>query len=286
MRILILGGSGLLGSTLVRFLLKYNKIEIHATYRAPFQAETVDKGAIRHFADASDIQGFEKLIKKIKPDVIVNCIGHVKQRIGADKVVEVTHINSIFPHILSEICAGQSARLIHFSTDCVFSGNDGSYTEQSPYDAQDVYGLSKALGEVKDQPHVLTLRTSIIGHAPTGTSSLMDWFLSSEGAIRGYQRMIFSGLPANEIARVILLHILPDNSIHGLYNLAASPISKFDLLVLAADIYEKSIEISPDTDVQIDRSLIGTKFSEKTKYTADSWPNLIRSMRDFYRSTI
>ena len=134
------------------------------------------------------------------------------------------------------------ARLIHFSTDCVFSGKKGSYLENDVPDAMDLYGRTKLLGEV-DYPHAITLRTSLIGHELNGTRSLVNWFLAQEGSVRGYTKAIFSGLPAVEIARVIEKYVLPHPELHGVYHLSADPISKHDLLSIVKDVYSKQVEI-------------------------------------------
>jgi dTDP-4-dehydrorhamnose reductase len=154
------------------------------------------------------------------------------------------------------------------------------YTEADASDAKDLYGRSKYLGEV-DYPHAITLRTSIIGHELDGVRSLIGWFLAQEGSVKGFKRAIFSGLPTVEIARVIRDHVIPQPELHGLYHVSAEPISKFDLLTLVAQTYRKTIDISADDQLVIDRSLDSTRFRQVTGFAPKPWPEQIRSMRDF-----
>jgi len=189
-------------------------------------------------------------------------------------------INTLFPHRLARLCETVEARLIHISTDCVFNGQKGGYTEEDPTDAQDLYGLSKYLGEV-NYPHSVTLRTSIIGHELRSANGLIGWFLEQEGECRGFTRAIFSGLPTVVLARVVRDLVIPDAKLHGLYHVAAEPISKFDLLQLVADVYDKSIEIIPDDTLVIDRSLAADRFHEATAYVPPQWPELVSIMHSY-----
>ena len=154
------------------------------------------------------------------------------------------------------------------------------YTEGDASDAKDLYGRSKYLGEV-DYPHAITLRTSIIGYELDGERSLIGWFLAQEGSVKGYKRAIFSGLPTVEIARVIRDHVIPHPELQGVYHVSAEPINKFDLLTLVAQTHRKTIDISTDDQLVIDRSLDSTRFRHATGFAPKVWPELIRSMRDF-----
>ena len=169
--------------------------------------------------------------------------------------------------------------MIHVSTDCVFSGDRGGYTESDPPDAQDLYGRSKLLGEV-DLPNAITLRTSIIGHEldEVNSHSLIGWFLNQKGTVNGFRRAVFSGLPTVELARVIRDHVLVQPALHGLYHVAAEPINKFDLLQLVAGVYGKTISLQPCDDPVIDRSLDASRFRDATGYSAPSWPELVARM--------
>jgi dTDP-4-dehydrorhamnose reductase len=178
------------------------------------------------------------------------------------------------------LATASKSKVIHISTDCVFSGANGFYSENDVPDALDLYGISKLHGEI-DYLNTLTIRTSIIGHELSSNLSLVDWFLAQEGAVKGYKNAIFSGLPNIEIARVILDYVIPKSNLSGLIHLSANPISKYDLLMLISEQYRKSITIIPDFELVIDRSLNSDKFRNITGYIPPNWPDLIRSMHDF-----
>lgn len=215
-----------------------------------------------------------------KPDVIINCIGLVKQLLEAGNPLSAIPINSLLPHRLAHLSKLCNARLVHISTDCVFSGSKGMYTELDVSDARDLYGRSKFLGEV-DYPNAITLRTSIIGHELEGTCSLINWFLSQEGIVKGFKNAVFSGLPSIELARIIRDIVIPRPELHGLYHVSAEPINKFDLLSLVADVYGKKIEILPDEHLVINRSLDSTRFRQATGLHSMPWVDLIKSMYQF-----
>jgi dTDP-4-dehydrorhamnose reductase len=283
LKVLVCGVTGMLGNAVFRVLSRSKEVETFGTQRqkslhplfAPHDADKILMG-IEAAPDP-----FSTVLSEIKPDVVINCIGVVKQLTDAKNPLKILPLNSLFPHHLAGLCATSNARLIHISTDCVFSGSKGNYSEGDTPDARDLYGLSKFLGEV-DAPNCITLRTSIVGHElGTQKHGLIDWFLSSEGQVKGFKKAIFSGLPTNELARVILKHVIPNPALSGLYQVAAAPIAKYDLLKIVAEVYSKKIEIVPDNDFAIDRSLNGSKFSRATGYVAPPWPDLIRDMRDF-----
>jgi dTDP-4-dehydrorhamnose reductase len=186
----------------------------------------------------------------------------------------------LLPHRLAGLCELVGARLVHMSTDCVFSGKKGDYHESDPSDAEDLYGKSKFLGEVV-YPHAITLRTSIIGHELQGARSLIDWFLSQERQCKGYTKAIYSGMPTVVLAQLVRDVIIPQTDLTGLYHVAAKPISKFDLLRLVADVYGKTIEIIPDDKLVIDRSLNAERFRDATGYVAPGWPKLIELMHTY-----
>jgi dTDP-4-dehydrorhamnose reductase len=187
----------------------------------------------------------------------------------------------MLPHRLEKICALAGARLIHVSTDCVFSGRKGGYLETDLSDAEDLYGKSKFIGELHDLTHAITLRTSIIGHELNSNNALVDWFLSQEGEVKGYTKAIFTGLPTVELARVMKDFVLPHPELHGLYHVSAKPIDKFSLLTLVAEIYGKQIGIRQDEKVRIDRSLNSTRFTQATGYVAPAWPDLVKMMHQY-----
>ena len=216
----------------------------------------------------------------MRPDVVVNCVGLVKQLADANDPLQAVPINTLLPHRLAALCLATGARLVHISTDCVFSGAKGNYLETDFPDAYDLYGRSKLLGEV-DYPHAITLRTSIIGHELSGHRSLVNWFLAQQGAVKGFTRAIFSGLPTVELATVVRDFVLPLKELHGLYHVSAKAINKFDLLQLLAKAYGKNIEIIPSANLVIDRSLNSSRFKDATGYLSGEWSTLVQRMCKF-----
>jgi dTDP-4-dehydrorhamnose reductase len=230
--------------------------------------------------DVENLDSLTGLFAKSRPDVVINCIGLVKQLAAADDPLVVIPVNVLLPHRLARLCEVAGARLVHISTDCVFSGVKGMYTEADVSDAKDLYGRSKYIGEV-DYPHAITLRTSIIGHELSGSQSLVGWFLAQQEAVRGFRRAIFSGLPTVELALVIRDYVIPRPELHGLYHVSAKAINKYELLRLVANAYGKSVEIHPDDQLVIDRSLDSTLFRQATDYHPKEWSELIQLMHDF-----
>ena len=182
------------------------------------------------------------------------------------------------------ICRSAGARMIHISTDCVFDGKKGNYTETDTSTADDLYGRSKFLGEVAYPPHCLTLRTSIIGHELKGKFGLIEWFLAQKGKVNGFTHAIYSGIPTVELAHIITDYILPNKDMNGVYHVSSDPISKYDLLKLVAKRYAKQIKIEPYNNFYQDRSLDSSAFRRIAGYTPPSWPELIDSMYQHYIS--
>lgn len=283
MNILILGVSGMLGSTVYRLFSRDSSHVVWGTERGELAQRSirdVDTGRIISGVDISDWSRLVACIDNIRPDVIVNCIGVVKQLAGAQDPLVVVPINTLLPHRLHRLCTERDCRLIHISTDCVFLGNRGGYSEADVPDARDLYGLSKYMGEVS-KPNAITLRTSIIGHELASSHSLVCWFLSQEDRVQGYARAVFSGLPTIELARVIKDVVLPRPNLHGLYHVSAEAINKYDLLQLIATQYKKAIDIDRNEDFVIDRSLDSSQFRSQTGYIAPAWPELIARMYQF-----
>ena len=284
MKILVLGISGMLGNVIFRYLSRNSNFEIYGTVRTKKTLPFLTKKQLDKVFFDFDVEHqdkLEELFCKIKPDVVINCVGVIKQLDSSSDPLVVIPINSLLPHRLARLCSFVNARLIHISTDCVFSGKDGRYKENDFADADDLYGRSKFLGEVKAVGSI-TLRTSIIGHEVGTNHSLIDWFLSQSHQIKGYKNAIFSGLPTIEVAKVIEKYVIPNAEMSGLYHLAVNPISKYELLKLVAMVYKKKdVEIIADESFCIDRSLNAEKFCDKTGYTAPSWTELINEMYEF-----
>ena len=270
----------MLGSSIYRFLNDKTDWLIYGTVRSEelikeFPSE-ISENLIPN-CDAGDSGRIEEAITEINPDIVINCIGVIKQIPDDDSYEKMNEINGVLPHKLSKISADISARLIHISTDCVFSGDKGNYTELDTPDAKDVYGKSKLLGEVTEK-HCITLRTSIIGHEINSKNSLVEWFLSQNDSCKGYTNAIFSGFPTIIFAELIANIIIPMKELHGVYHVASEAISKFDLLKLISDIYGKKIELIPDGELVIDRSLSADRFQKITGYVAPKWPTMIEAM--------
>ena len=283
MKVLVLGASGMLGSSILRFFAQSHECNCFGSVRSSgafrFLPEKIHPNIING-VDVENIDSLVSVFSKVQPNVVINCIGLVKQLAEADDPLAVIPINSLLPHRLARLCEVAGSRFVHISTDCVFSGSKGMYTELDTSDAYDLYGRSKYLGEV-DYPNAITLRTSIIGHELDGARSLLGWFLEQEGSVKGFKRAIFSGLPTVEIARIIRDYVIPHPELHGTYHVSAGPINKYDLLQLVAHVYGKTIDIIPDENFAIDRSLDSTQFRELTGYTPPNWPNLVRTMYQF-----
>ena len=284
-RVLVLGATGMLGNAVFRLFGQSPSYHVFGTARSGSVLRLLPEHLHLQVTTGVDAANFDQLtglFAKVKPDIVINCVGLIKQLAESDDPLEAIPINSLLPHRLAQLCQVAGARLVHVSTDCVFSGDKGMYVESDSADCRDLYGRSKYLGEV-DYPHAITLRTSIIGHELNSTRSLVGWFLSQTGCVTGFNRAIFSGLPTVEIARIIRDYVIPHPELHGLYHVSAEPISKFKLLTLIAEEYDKKIEIKSDDKLMIDRSLNSTRFQLATGFKPKSWPKLIKVMREFER---
>ncbi len=281
MKVLVLGVTGMLGNAVFRVFEADSRFEVWGTLRS--------SAALHHFAPSSharlrtgvdvlDQDALVNVFAQVRPDVVINCVGLIKQLADAKDPLTALPINAMLPHRLARLCELAGSRLIHVSTDCVFSGSKGDYLETDLSDADDLYGKSKYIGELRDSPHTVTLRTSIIGHELNSSYALVDWFLSQEGSVKGFSRAIFSGLPTVELARVMKDFVIPNPQLSGLYHVAAEPIAKLDLLRLVAAQYAKQIVIRADDALVIDRSLNGSRFRQATRYVAAPWPVLIGTM--------
>lgn len=282
MRILVLGASGMLGNAMLRVMSEREGWVVYGTVRSPNAAlqAMAPSAQLLHGVYADQPDSLMGAFRLSRPQIVINCVGLVKQLAGAEDPVEAIPINSLLPHRLARLCELAQARLVHISTDCVFSGRKGDYSEEDFPDAQDLYGRSKLIGEV-DYHHAITLRTSIIGHELRGDHSLVGWFLSQQGDVKGYTKAIFSGLPTYELARVVRDFVIPNPTLHGLYHVAAEPISKYDLLHLVNRAYGKALHIDADDKVKINRSLNPLRFKEATGYVASAWTDLVAQMCKF-----
>jgi dTDP-4-dehydrorhamnose reductase len=283
MRILILGADGMLGHKMVTVLER--DYEVHVTLRDKFITESfwaynnIKTSRLSEKVDVADISNLTAVIKMVEPKAIINCTGIIKQKAESKSAIPSIKINSLFPHQLADYCASYGIRLIHFSTDCVFSGIKGNYSEIDIPDPTDLYGRSKLLGEL-NYPGCLTLRTSIIGWELKNRASLLEWFASQRGkTIKGFNKAIYSGVSTSVLANLTgnLLSMFPDLS--GIYHVSSNLITKYDLLVKLRDkLGWSDIAIEPDDSVIIDRSLNSACFNEVTGWQAPSWDEMINDL--------
>lgn len=279
MKILVLGASGMIGHTMFRVLATAYR-RVWGTIRNPADRTYFSDSFSEQLLLVDDLARpdvLTQLFEQIKPEVVINCVGLTKHRRESNNSQLSIAINSLLPHRLSDCCAAADARLIHVSTDCVFSGLKGNYSERDVPDALDIYGKSKYLGEVS-YPHTVTLRTSTIGHELHSTHGLLEWFLCQHGHCKGFSRAIFSGLPTIVFSQVVRDFVLSRRELTGLYHVSATPINKLELLRLIAKLYGKKIDLIPDDSFVIDRSLNGSRFSYETGYVAPDWEEMISLM--------
>jgi len=285
MRILILGGNGMLGHKLFQVLGVGH--EVFASFRNPLGLESLapvyhDVAADNLICgvDASVPESVGETIESIRPEVVINCIGIIKQVSAANDSIQSITVNALFPHQLAQCCRSVNARLIHFSTDCVFSGRKGSYVEEDLCDTDTLYGRSKLLGEL-EEPGALTLRTSFIGRDFFKQVGLLEWFLSNHGGrVSGYRRVIYSGLTSLALARLVadLIRDLP--ALSGVYHVASEPISKYELLVRLARALELEIVVDPCDDPVCDRSLDANRFLTATGCRIPDWDTMIKDLAE------
>jgi len=280
-KILVLGATGMLGNAVFRVLSEDSRLQVFGTVRRKearcfFISELASRLIVLKNIECQD--ELDELFISLCPEIVINCIAERKPT--TSDVIKSIKIYSLLPHRLGHMCRLHGARLIQISSDGVFSGSRGGYTEDDFPDANDLYGVSKQLGEVRD-PHAITLRTSIFGHELQTRTGLLEWFLSQKGQCRCYTRSIFSGFPTVVFAAVIRDFILPRPDLFGVYHVATKPISKHDLLLLVLQKYKKSLKIVPDDKNVIDRSLSAEKFNSATGYSPPDWTKLINTMYSY-----
>jgi dTDP-4-dehydrorhamnose reductase len=285
MRILILGGSGMVGHRLWVNLSKEH--ETWVTVRgssSPFPEISMlpQRSFVRPNVDAQSFDEVTRALASIQPELVINCIGLVKQNVilAKDPLLSI-QINALLPHRISMICRVAGIRMIHISTDCVFSGRKGHYTEDDQSDAEDLYGRTKFLGEVQ-YPHTITLRTSVIGREFKSHLGLIEWFLSQKenSSIKGFQKAIFTGVTTDEISRIIMNTVIPNPKLSGLYHVSSDAISKYEILRLTKEAFGKKLTIIPDDSFVCDRSLDSSRFRQITGYKPPSWSEMISELAD------
>lgn len=277
MKILIFGGDGMLGHRLLRqFSSRHEtrvtlrrKLSDYARFGLFNSDNSFDEADVRNSGRVAGI------ISDFKPGAVINAAGIVKQRPEAHEAGISTEVNALFPHRLAQLCRASAARLVHLSTDCVFSGEKGNYAESDRPDPLDLYGRTKLQGEV-DAPGVITLRTSLIGRELDRKTGLVEWFLAQKGkTIKGYRRAVFSGFTTAELSRVIDMLVVRHPEAHGLYHASSAPISKLDLLAGLDRRLNHGVNIVPDDSVVCDRSLDSTRFRKAFGYSPPAWDSML-----------
>ena len=280
MRVIVLGAGGMLGHKLLQRLRCV--CDVAGTIRSG-AADAELEGVLRDVklypnVDVWRLQSIDEAIDDWRADVVVNCVGIIKQIKTASAPVESIAVNALFPHQLAQLTAAHTSRLIHISTDCVFSGARGNYTEDDPPDPIDLYGRTKWLGEVV-APRALTLRTSIIGQELRGHYGLIDWFLTQRGGrAKGYANARYSGLTTLVFANVVSDIIRSHPDLHGLWHVSGDPTNKFDLLQIVNRVYGLGVDLVRENGFVCDRSLDSTRFRQHTGWRPPSWDDMIVGM--------
>ncbi|OCW57015.1 dTDP-4-dehydrorhamnose reductase family protein [Hoeflea olei] len=279
MRILVLGGDGMLGHQVLKQLSPRHQVAVTLRQdKQTYQACGLFDDTNAFFGiDVRSIDRVSEVMAQFRPDAVVNCVGIVKQRPAAMQSILSLEINALLPHRLAVLCRLSGARLVHMSTDCVFSGRKGNYLETDVPDAEDLYGRSKLLGEVADEGCV-TLRTSIIGRELSRKTGLLEWALAQRGPVKGYQKAIFSGFTTLEMARIIEMVLQDTTGAHGVFQVSSDPIDKHALLLLIREHLHPAIDVVADSEVRIDRSLDSTRFRKTFGYTPPSWGDMIAEL--------
>ena len=283
MRVLIFGANGMLGHKLYQTL--QGDFEVYGTVRSDFEPLRkfgfFNEEAIIPDINVLDHQAVRQTVERLRPDCVINAVGVIKQVMAVGDPVATLAINSIFPRRLADLASEMGFRLLTISTDCVFDGKRGNYSETDVPDATDLYGISKLLGEAARSSRVLTLRTSLVGRELQGRNSIIEWFLANRGGtVEGYTTAIYSGFPTIVLAEIIADLIANRPDLSGVYHVSSEPISKYDLLKLVNEAFNAGVTIEPSEDVVIDRSLDSSKFRSEVGFEPQSWPEMIEAMAD------
>jgi dTDP-4-dehydrorhamnose reductase len=283
MKILVLGGTGMIGHRMWATLNLLGH-DVYATCRSSQINDFLEipgiclESSILNL-NVLDYSKLETVISELKPEIILNCVGIVKQLEESKNELLTIELNSLFPHKLAELCKKYNSRMIQFSTDCVFSGSKGNYKESDPLDVDDLYGRSKILGEIHNEEHVLTIRTSTIGREINPHGGLVEWFISQNGKkIKGFSNAIYSGLPTYTLATYINDFILSNKELNGVYHISSEPINKYSLLTRVKEILNLDVNIIEDKQFVMKRSLNSSKFCEKTNANSPSWDLILKDL--------
>lgn len=281
-KVLVMGGAGMLGHKLWQCLK--NDFDAYVTLRRPLEkhpfSQLFDSKKTFSGVDVTCFESVEKVFQKVQPDVVVNCVGIIKQLKEAKNAFVSIQINALLPHQLARLCSTTGARLIHMSTDCIFNGKkeNGNYKEDDPSDAEDIYGKTKFLGEVSE-PHCLTVRSSIIGRELEGHYGLVDWFLSQTGkTVRGFTKAMYTGFTTQSMAGIMASMIKDFPKMSGVYQIASSPINKYELLQKLKKVFNLKITIEPFDDFYCNRALDGSRFLKETCLSLPTWDKMIADL--------
>lgn len=287
MKILVIGAGGMIGHKMFQVLKEHG----HQTYGTIRQAITqyekfnlFKKDELFDGVDVLDHPKIVQILDDVKPDVILNCVGITLRKPEIKDFEYCKKINTEFPRFLESWAETNKSYLIHFSTDCVFSGKDGPYTEESPTSAEDVYGRTKAEGEVTG-PNSLTLRGSMIGRELYGKTELLEWAISQKTKqVKGFSKAIYSGVTTNVMAELVVKLIAMPKKITGLYQVSSEPISKLDLLKLIDKYFELNMAISEDSSYATSKVLISDKLKKTTGFNCPSWPEMVDGLtKDLFK---
>jgi dTDP-4-dehydrorhamnose reductase len=279
MRILILGGDGMLGHQLFKSLRPRHDVRVTLRHDIKDYASygLFDHGNSYGGIDLKSFLKLYRIMTDFRPQALINAVGIVKKHPLAEESIPSININALMPHCLADLCRVCDSRLVHFSTDCVFSGEKGNYREDDPSDAKDLYGRTKFLGEVHED-NSLTLRTSVIGKELSRKNGLFEWFLAQEGPVKGYRKALDSGFTCMEMARIVEKMLVEHPLAHGLYQVSSDPINNCELLQLMREKLGKSIEIIPDDSFACDRSLDSERFRREFGYFPPTWETMIEEL--------
>ncbi len=280
MRILVFGGNGMLGHKLVQILRENFDVwaTIHGNYSAVERYGIFDSDRTIGSVDVTDLGSVRKAIETARPDVVINSVGIIKQVPALQDVLQTLAVNSVFPHRIASLSDEYGFRLITISTDCVFDGKKGNYSESDIADAGDLYGISKLLGEVVGD-NCLTIRTSIIGRELASSHSIVEWFLSHRGSsVKGFTKAIYTGFSTIAFGKILSAVISDHPEVKGLYHVSSEPITKFELLHLLNEHYQANVLIEPADDYVIDRSLDSSRFRLATGFEPADWNEMIKTM--------
>lgn len=280
-RIIILGVTGMLGHKMwQKFSDRYDSIfAIIRKRKKDFDKYSFLKSdGVVESLDLCDFEKMEKVLSEIRPDIIINCAGVTPRSREAGDETATSTINSLLPHRLLAWGKQNKAKIIHFSTDCVFDGKTGNYDEKSPLNAYDLYGRTKILGEINDID-ALTIRSSFIGRELDSGTELLEWLLSQHGkCVKGYRKAFFTGITTNLLADTVTDIIERFPALHGIYHISSEVISKYDFLQMIRKLYKVDVEIEPDDQFECNRSLNNEKFRQATGFECPNWPQMMATM--------